>query len=396
MRMRTGMILRPLLIALLAATHAFALTADQLQQFIDEAVKSKTGGEVVIPPGRHLLDHSLVIKDAKKIRIAGLDAENTVLQLPPLAFAELQEAAKAGDSQLTVKRQQSLAPGMRLHLEADGEIDAFTKKPRPYHLAKVARIEGLTIHLEKPLLFPAPAGTLIRDADAANIFELRGACEDIVISKLTLEGGRVEGDPPVRGHVQLCGIFAQGAYSYEKGPTGPLIQDLRIERCFIQNGHGRGIALYACAKPLIENCTIRDTSDEAIDFDHFTTGGIARHNHIARSLVGVELNDASGCRIEQNDFLACGTGIHLWRWCKQPGLNEDNVITGNQFDLTTGNAIQIASDTARNTVSTNVISGSGKNGIVISGSGQIVKANQITSSGLKDLVIQQGEHQVSP
>ena len=344
---------------LLAVQSASALTADELQNFINEAIKSEKGSEVVIPPGRHVLDHSLVIQNAKKLHLAGLDAEQTILQLPPLAFAELSEPAKAGDVLLRVRRHQSFKPGMRLHLEADAAVDDFTKKPKPYHLATLSKIEGNTLHLVKPLDFTAPAGTLIRDPDAANIFEIRGTTSEVRISKLTLDGGRVAGDPPVRGHVQLCGILAQGLYSYEKGPTGPLIKNLHIERCFIQNCHGRGIALYACEEALIENCTIRDTSDEAIDFDHFTTGSIARHNHIARSLVGVELNDASACRIEQNDFLACQTGINLWRWCKQPGLNETNIISGNQFEQTRGNAIQIASGTAENTVTGNVISTSG-------------------------------------
>ena len=381
---------------LLAIQSASALTADELQNFINEAIKSEKGSEVVIPPGRHVLDHSLVIQNAKKLHLAGLDAEQTILQLPPLAFAELSEPAKAGDVLLRVRRHQSFKPGMRLHLEADGTMDDFTKKPKPYHLATLEKIEGNTLHLVKPLDFPAPAGTLIRDPDAANIFEIRGTTSEVRISKLTLDGGRVAGDPPVRGHVQLCGILAQGLYSYEKGPTGPLIKNLHIERCFIQNCHGRGIALYACEEALIENCTIRDTSDEAIDFDHFTSGSIARHNHIARSLVGVELNDASACLIEQNDFLACQTGIHLWRWCKQPGLNETNIISGNHFEQTRGNAIQIASGTAENNVTGNVISTSGKNGIILSGEKQVVKGNTISGSTLKDIAVQAGTHDIVP
>lgn len=390
------MLFRSLFAAICLTANAFALTADELQNFINEAVKSDKGSEVVIPPGKHLLEHSLVIQNAKKLRIAGLDAETTILQLPPLAFAEIAEAAKAGDTAIRVKCHQSFKPGMRLHIEADGAVDAFTKKPRPYHLAQISKIEGNTLHLVKPLDFPAPSGTLIRDPDAPNIFEIRGTTEQVQISKLTLDGGRAEGDPPVRGHVQLCGIFAQGPYSYEKGPTGPLVKNLHIERCFIQNCHGRGIALYACEEALIENCTIRDTSDEAIDFDHFTTGSIARHNHIARSLVGVELNDAIACTVEQNDFLACQTGINLWRWCKQPGLNEKNIIRDNQFDRTRGNAIQIASGTAQNTLSGNVITASGKNGIILNGERQVVKGNQISGSGLKDLAVQAGKHDITP
>jgi hypothetical protein len=107
-----------LLFHLLAIQTASALTADELQNFINDAVKSEKGSEVVIPPGRHVLDHSLVINSAKKLHLAGLDAEQTILQLPPLAFAELSEPAKAGDRLIRVTRHQSFKPGMRLHLEA--------------------------------------------------------------------------------------------------------------------------------------------------------------------------------------------------------------------------------------------------------------------------------------
>lgn len=393
---RILMILRFFFFTVWLTTASFALTTDELQSFINEAVKSPKGSEVVIPPGKHLLERPLLIQNARRLRVVGLDPESTVLQLPPLAYAEIADAARAGDTTLRVKRHQSLRIGMNLQIEADGAVDSFTQKPKPYHLATLERIEGQTLHLARPLDFPAPSGTLVRDPDAPNLFEIRGHVEDVQIQKLTLDGGRVEGDPPVRGHAQLCGIFAQGPYSYEKGPTGPPVKNLHIERCFIQNCHGRGIALYSCENARIENCTIRDTTDEAIDFDHFTTGSIARHNHIARSLIGVELNDAKACTIEQNDFLDCQTGINLWRWCKQPGLNEKNLIRGNQFDRTRGNAIQIASGTAQNTILENVITASGKNGIILNGEGQIVKGNTISGSGLKDLTVQAGRHNITP
>jgi nitrous oxidase accessory protein NosD len=190
-------------------------------------------------------------------------------------------------------------------------------------------------------------------------------------------------------------VFASGAYSYEKGPTGPQAKKLSISRCFIQNCHGRGIALYSVEGAEIDDCTIRDTSDEAIDFDHFTVKAIATHNHIARSLVGVELNDTNDCLVAGNEFSECGTGINLWRWCKQPGLNEGNLVVQNVFERTLGNAVQIGSGTKGNTVAKNEINGSGKNGIILSGEAQIVKANKITGSGQKAIVIQEGKHEVS-
>jgi len=382
------------LLLLIATQSADALTEAEIQKFINDAIKAG-GGEVVIPPGVHVIERGLKVKDAKKLRITGLDAEESVLKLPPVAYAVAADAASAGSTQIKVKAQRGFKPGMRLRIEADGEIEPFTKKPRPYHLAVVKTVGEDVIHLAAPLKFPVPDGTMIRHEDAPNLIEIRGASEDVHIGKLTLDGGRVEGDPPIRGHAQLCAVFASGAYSYEKGPTGPPVKNLHLSRCFIQNCHGRGVALYAVEGAEIDGCTIRDTSDEAIDFDHFTVKSIAAHNHIARSLVGVELNDASHCLVAGNEFRECGAGINLWRWCKQPGLNEGNIIARNVFEGTKGNAVRIASGTKSNTVVQNEISGSGRNGISLAGEGQIVKANRITGSGMKAIDVQAGKHEIT-
>ena len=383
-----------LVLSFAALQSVQALPEAELQRYIDEAIKAG-GGEVVIPPGEHLIEHGLMVNSAKKLRIIGLDAEKTVLKLPPAAYAVAAGATTAGSTSIPVKTQRGFKPGMRLKIEADGELDSFTKKPKLFHLAIVKAVEKNAIQLEAALKFPVPAGTMIRHEDAPNLIEIRGASEEVRIEKLTLDGGRVDGDPPIRGHVQLCAVFASGKYNYEEGPTGPKVKNLSISRCFIQNCHGRGIVLYAVEGAEIDDCTIRDTSDEAIDFDHFTVKAVATRNYIARSLVGVELNDATDCLVRGNEFRGCDTGINLWRWCQQPGLNEGNVIMQNVFEHTSGNAVQIATDTRGNTVAQNEINASGKNGIILSGEAQIVKGNKITGSGMKAIVIQEGKHELS-
>lgn len=382
------------LILYLFSLNAHALTDKEIQGFIDEAIKAG-GGEVVIPPGVHEITRGLVIKDAKGLRLVGLDAETCVLKLPPLAFAETAADTAAGSDRIVTSRIQNLVPDMRLHIEADGEIDSFTKKPKPYVLAVVKAIEGNTILLKQPLKFAVPAKALIRHEDASNLIEVRGTSEGVRIEKLTIDGGRVDADPPVRGHAQLCGVFAAGPYSYEKGPTGPKVKGLTVSRCIIKNCHGRGVALYSVETPTVENCTIMDTTDEAVDLDHFTIKAVVRHNHVARSLIGVELNDATDCLVSANEFRHCKTGINLWRWCKQPGLNEGNRIENNLFQDTAGNAVQISTGTAKNTVIGNEIIRSGRNGITLAGSGQIVKGNTISGSKMKNVTINEGEHEIS-
>lgn len=380
-----------LLLLLSALPPAQALTEAEIQRYINEAIKAG-GGEVVIPPGIHLIEKGLMVKDAKKLRIIGLDAEGTILKLLPAAHATAAARAEAGATSLPVKDQRGFKPGMRLKIEADGDIDSFTQKPRPFHVATVKAVEKDVLQLDSPLKHPVPDRTLIRHEDAPNLIEVRGTSEDVRIEKLTIDGGRIEGDPPIRGHAQLCGIFAAGPCNYEKGPTGPPVKKLHISRCFIQNCHGRGIAFYSVEAGEIEDCTIRDTSDEAIDFDHFAVKCVATHNHVARSLIGVELNDATDCLVAGNEFRDCGTGVNLWRWCKHPGLNEGNIIAQNLFERIQGNAIQIAKGTKANKILQNEITSSGKNGIILAGEGQIVKANQITGSRMKDIAINEGTH----
>jgi Right handed beta helix region len=327
--------------------QAWALTEPELQTFIDEAIRSG-GGEVMVPPGVHEIRKGLILKDAKKVRLVGYDNERSILRLPPLAYAQVDAAAKPGDQRLSIKSMNGITVGMQIQIEADGDQDSFTHKPKPYQLATIAAVEPAALLLTAALRQPVPAGTLARDAQAPNLIELRGACESITIDKLCLDGGRKPSDPPVRGHAQLCGVFAQSPYSYEKGPSGPLIKGLTVSRCIIQHCHGRGIALYAVDSAIIADCTIMDTTDEAIDLDHFTIKSIVRHNHIARSLVGVELNDANDCLISANEIRDCKTGIHMWQWSPQPNLNQGNRIVDNLIESIPAQAIQIQSGLKNN------------------------------------------------
>ena len=369
----------------LLGTRASALTEAEIQGYIDEAIKAG-GGEVVIPPGEHLITKGLLLKDAKKIRLVGLDAERCVLKLPPLAFAVVSATAEVGMTELKVGRSQNLKPGMRLRIEAAGETDTFTGKPKPYILAIVRELGSGTVLLKEPLKHSVPAETLIRHEDAPNLIEVRGASENVTIEKLCLDGGRVEGDPAVRGHAQLCGLFVAGPYSYEKGPTGPRVQGVKALRCVFQNLHGRGVAFYSAEGGGVEDCTFMDITDEAVDLDHFAEGILVQHNHIARSLVGIELNDAKGCTVNANEIWKCGTGVHLWRWCKLTGWNEGNRILDNRFDAMLGNAVQIGEGTGPNSIADNEISDSGKNGIVLMSKDTDVTGNRIRGSRGKDEV----------
>jgi hypothetical protein len=200
----------------------------------------------------------------------------------------------------------------------------------------------------------------------------------------------------VRGHAQLCGIFATGAYTYEKGPSGPKPKGVVVRDSILQNFFGRAVAFYSVESSTIERCSIRDINDEAVDFDHFATNCIARGNRLIRCRVAFELNDASQCLVEGNEASDCELGVSLWRWCKTPGLNEGNIIRNNLFKNITGNGFQIGTGTAKNRFEANEIDHTGRNGISLSGEGQVLLGNLINGAKLKAIVVAEGKHQIEP
>ena len=155
---------------------------------------------------------------------------------------------------------QGLTPEMRLQIMAPGQVESFTGKARATCTAKLAKVEADHLILAQPLAFPVPAKTRIVSAGAPNAFDLRGACEHIVIEGLTIDGGRTADDPASSGHTTRCGILAHGDYNYTDGRTGKPIQRLVIRECTIRNCFGRGIALYAVTDALIAHCAIGGTT----------------------------------------------------------------------------------------------------------------------------------------
>jgi parallel beta-helix repeat protein len=346
-----------------------------IQAAIDRAVK-QGGGEVVISKGDYLIGASLKIGSATNLSIRG--QPGAVLRLPPLPYAQSLEALPAGATSLRVDRVEGFKPGLRLHFVAPGKVHPFTGKPAPYFLATVARVEPGRLEFKAPLEFPAPTGTRLYHEDAPNVFSIRGAAENVVIERLTLEGGRRADDPKITGHTIGCGVLAEGPYSYERGPTGTPVRRLVVRDCVIRHCFGRGVAMYAVTDGIVDRCKIEDTVDEAVDFDHFAVGCRAVGNTVTDCRVGVELNDATDSLVRSNRFDACDVGINLWRWCRQPGLNVRNRILDNQFLNTRGSAIVIRPNTASNVISGNIIRGSGS--VILEGSHQTLTENTITGS----------------
>ena len=345
----------PVLLARLAALGATDTpTEADIQQAIDKAIRSG-GGEVRIPAGTLVLEKGLRVENARNLRIVGADRSGTILKLPPVTFAETAELTLAGSDKILLKRQQRMASGMLLRIEAPGEIDSFTKEPKPYQAAKVKSIADGVLILEQPLAFPVPAGTLIRDRKSPNVITIRGASDGVHIDNLTLDGGRTANDPHISGHAQLCGVFAQGKYTYESGPVEPVPSHIVVTRCTIRNCHGRGVAFYSVQDSEVSHCEISDTTDEAVDLDHFSVRVSVHDNELRHSSEGMELNDANDCVVKNNRFIECGVGINLWQFTKLAGWNECNVIEDNRFEKTKKTPIQIQKGLTKNKVSGNTI-----------------------------------------
>ena len=62
------------LLPVILISHLQAAEPAPIQQWIDEAIKAG-GGVVIIPEGEHVLPHGLVIKNAKKLALRGIDRE---------------------------------------------------------------------------------------------------------------------------------------------------------------------------------------------------------------------------------------------------------------------------------------------------------------------------------
>jgi hypothetical protein len=375
--------------------HLIRADAPPIQQWIDEAINAG-GGVVTIPEGVHVLSKGLLLKNAKKLALRGISKERCVLKLSPLTYAVCAQDTAAGESELRVHSQRGWVPGMRARIECDGAMDSFTKKPCPYLLTIIEEVKPGMLRLKDALPFPVPATTMIRHQDAPNLIEIREACETLEIANLTLDGGRVDADPQVQGHAQLCAVFATGAYDYVKGPTGPKPKGIVVRDCIIQNCFGRGVALYSVEKAEIERCSFRDGCDEAIDFDHFTRDSSATGNQITRCRIAFELNDANDCVIAGNEARDCGVGVSLWRWCLNPGLNEGHRVQNNSLIAMSGNAVQIGTGTKGNLFEDNDIENPGRHGFSLAGEAQVLKKNRVIGSGLQAIVIQEGDHKIMP
>lgn len=317
------------------------------------AAKKAGGGTIVIQAGTYQLQSGIRFDSVKGLTIRG--EGKVVLQLRPAIITELSKAASVGEDSLELKDGITMLPNLRLRVKAPGEINSFTGKPTPEFRVLVESVTGSKVKLKAPLLYQAEAGTRVWNEDEPNLLEFKGACENIVIEHLTLEGGLLSDGIQQATHNTRCGVFIEGRFDYVKGPIGPKPQTITIRDCQIENFNGRGVAIYSADKCVVENCVTRNTLDEGIDVDHFANGCVIKGNQIYHAPVGIELNDANDSLVVDNHCEDVAAGIRIWRWCKQDELNVRNQIHKNVLKNIQRVALELQTGTANNSISDNVL-----------------------------------------
>lgn len=375
--------------ALAASSEPFVVRAGADADAIQQAVRkaSQCGGGVVrIEAGKYTLTRALDFSNLKHIRILG--SPGTVLKAGEQVMGSLAEPAEKGATCLVLEAPMALHDGEYVEIHSDGRrvtppgrSDSYVV---PYIMGQVERAEGRTLHLTHPLRYAAPAGK--RVIGVFNGIVVRGDASDITIHGVTIDMNRDAWPIAPKNHAYHCGVWAQGSYSYEKGPTGPPVNGLRIVNCTVQNAHHRGIAFYSVTNSGVYDSRIKNTSEEGIDFDHFAYHCQAVGNTVV-DCRNIELNDASDCVIAHNRIERPASGIVVWQWCTQSGLNERNLILGNTILDAKNEGIRLCRNADDNLIVGNTVLRSAGVGIGVDGAGNVITGNRSASNKKGDLSI---------
>ena len=314
-----------------------------------------SGDTILIKAGTYRITGTLRIDRADGLTIEG--EPGTILLLDPLYHTTL-KAAAVGESEVVAADEELFRPGQRLRIEAPGAAQTWRGVTRTAETVdvRVSAVDGRRLLLAEPLKYAVPEGAAIAVTD--NLMEMH-AGRNLTLRNLVLDANRQPDDPTFVGHVARCAFFASGPYNYEQGLRGEPLRGLRFEHCTFSNAHGRPLAWYAVHDSVLQDCTFEHSPDAGVDLDHFCANVVVQDCTITDCGVGVELNDASRCRVESNDITDCGTGLTMWEYCTLPGLNEQNVIRGNRIAKIKGVGIDVRAGGDHNRIETNRISATG-------------------------------------
>jgi hypothetical protein len=128
---------------------------------------------------------------------------------------------------------------------------------------------------------------------------------------------------------------------------------------------------------VIESSTLMDLRGTALVFGEGTKKCAARHNHVTRALLGVELRQAQECQVRGNDFRSCGTGLTMEDG-KAPEQTEGrHLILGNLFAKITGDGIRTSPGSTGSVIEDNEFEGAGGRSLHLRGGEHRLKNNRL-------------------
>lgn len=281
---------RLLLIPLLLVSQtARALPEAEIQRYIDEAIKAG-GGEVVIPPGVHMIKQGLVLKDAKKLRLIGLDAEETVLKA----------AGKANSLFLLSGACEEL----RIEkLTFEGGQDAVSEMAEPGLMNKFAKV-----HVGRCFFQDQQRAAVLLPKAAIEALEIEDCTFRDIDGAGVLLGEGMKGCSITHNHLTRCkaGITLAGSQRC-------LVASNEISAC------GTGLLVTAVA----EGKTIEQGNVVALNAIIGSLGNALQLNSrsLKNSVIQNEISDSAG------------DGIHL--------LGDAHVVKGNKITGSGGKNIAI-------------------------------------------------------
>lgn len=338
-----------------------------------DALRRQGGGDAILAAGTYEVGAQLSLDGLSGARI--IARGEVVLRLAPGRWTRTTRAAGRGDTALFVRQGDVFSPGLRIEIQgANRESQTPDGRPHriPYVNGTVREVQPDRIVLAEPLGADIAADAAV--LHPMNIFDGRRDIRGLTIQGLVLDLNRDAWPVAPLDHSSHSGIFLHGPYSYEKGPTGPRLEGIRIIGCTVRGAHHRGIAFYSACHSGVYDCRIENTAAEGIDSDHF-----ARHcAAVGNTLVGcqnIEINDASECLVANNLLRGCRAGIVVWQWCQLPGLNERNLILRNRFEDCPPPVIVLKEGADHNTVLGNAGAIDQGPALVVAGTGNIVGEN---------------------
>jgi len=315
------------------------------------ANRLKGGGTLVIGPGRYVLRRTVFLPVDVVVR----GEEGAVLVLPKPVLAA--EAAHASSKELHLTDASEFIPRVLIQLLPPVGSEFFADgKTRSLELQQVERVEGNALFLRDPLPFEIPSQSRVGYSHKLLWLDKEGRAS---IEGLAFEGGRVEAIP-MPGHSQRCAIWASAPFGFGEQRLGPPGQGVCVRRCTFRDWYGRGVALYNQENGVVENCVFERIADEAIDLDHFVEHFRIAGNVVRSAPWGIVLNDASRNTVENNQVSDCEIGIYSWWYERTPrqGINEENVIRGNEIRGARQHAIHVAKTCVRYVIQDNTVEGS--------------------------------------